>query len=79
MDSSTSLDYLTRQLPKQRKLYTFAPNLYEVELAHIDAVEALAVWAHSDGRSDTGLTDVLDQFARAYGWSIADATKDADG
>lgn len=80
---SNSLEYLIKQLPKQRKRYTWAPNLHGVELAHIDAVDALTEWAHSDSRSDAELTDVLDQFARVYGWpggNTADQSEeDADG
>jgi len=49
-----SVDYLIKRLPEHRARYMWAPRLYGLELAHIDAIAALAY--------------VLDEFARAYGW-----------
>lgn len=74
----TSLKYLQEQLPRERETYAWAPNLYGSELAHIDAIDALAKWAADDNRSDAGLTDVLNRLARAHGWTDPDGV-DAKG
>lgn len=70
---TTSVDYLIQHLPKQRERYTWAPSLYSVELAQIDAIGELAKWVKDDGRQEQVLTDVLDKFAHAYGWSSQDS------
>jgi len=70
--TQTSLDYLTSQLPERRKRYSWAPQLYSVELAHIDAITKLVDWATDSEHGEGGLTDVLDTFAGVYGWPNGD-------
>ena len=70
MSSRNPLEYLASELPEQRKRYAWAPRLYVLEIAHIDAIARLVKWACSHAEScEGGLADVIADFARAYGWS----------
>lgn len=74
----TSAEYLSSHLPRTRRDHEWAPELYAEELAHIDAILSLIGWATSSDRPEWGLIDVLNQFARGYGWSDID-TDNGDG
>jgi hypothetical protein len=70
VSKANAIDYLISELPSRRKRYTWAPRLYALELAHIDAITGFAKWARSQaGAGEEGLSDVIDAFARVYGWT----------
>jgi hypothetical protein len=77
--NGNAIEYLSSELPERRKRYTWAPRLYGLEIAHIDAIAGLVDWAgsHRDA-CEGGLADVINAFARAYGWSPSPAQSTTD-